>query len=141
MKGSKILLDGYPRNVSQAETLASLTDYPVGAAIHLDVNRDSLVERLTGRRTCGNCGASYHVVFSPPAKAGICDRCGHDDLQQRPDDTAEKASVRLGVYEKETTPVLDYYESRGMYLRVDGNGSTQDVYSRLSEVISGLENK
>ncbi|SME88768.1 adenylate kinase [Pseudobacteriovorax antillogorgiicola] len=134
----KILLDGYPRNLSQAETLKTLKEqYPVKAALHLDVDSDVLMSRLCGRRTCGNCGASFHVNFSPPKVEGVCDRCG-GQLQQRPDDNEEKVRVRLDVYENETKPVLDFYQGEGLYVRVDGNGSTEEVFERISKAIQSL---
>lgn len=128
---SKTILDGYPRNVDQAKTLMSFSEqYPVDAVIHLDVNEELLVERLSGRRTCGDCGASYHESLNPSKKGSNCDKCG-GTLLQRPDDSQEKVKVRLGVYKDETKPVLDYYQGNSLYVRVDGNGTTEEVYDRL----------
>lgn len=127
----KVLLDGYPRNIAQAKTLKTLADkYPVKAAIHLDVDEDLLTSRLIGRRVCGSCGASFHVEFNPSSEGDDCDKCG-GQLLQRPDDDTEKVKVRLGVYASETMPVLSFYRDEELYVRVDGNGGTEEVFERL----------
>lgn len=127
----KILLDGYPRNVNQAKTLESLGNMqPVVAAIHLDVESSELVSRLSGRRVCESCGSSYHATMSPPKHTGICDRCG-GTLKQRPDDQEESVRTRLSVYDNLTKPVLEFYREKGLYHRVDGVGSTDDVFAKL----------
>ena len=133
-----VLLDGYPRNLAQAETLKTLSSqYPVGAVLHLDVDEDILTGRLCGRRVCGSCGSSFHMEFNPPAVEGECDKC-QGQLQQRPDDVEEKVKVRLGVYSSETKPILDFYRNEGIYMRVNGNGSTEDVFKRLSQTVDAL---
>jgi adenylate kinase len=130
-----ILLDGYPRNNAQAETLATLkATQPVKAAVHLDVSRDHLISRLSGRRVCGSCGATYHLTANPPKKEGICDKCGNA-VVQRPDDKPEAVAVRLDVYEKNTRPVLDFYAKQGLYKKVDGAGTTEEIFGRLAKVI------
>ncbi|MFB6157479.1 MAG: adenylate kinase [Haloferacaceae archaeon] len=126
------VLDGYPRNLSQAEYLADLVD--LGAVIHLDVGREELVDRLTGRRVCDDCGANYHVEFAPPAEAGVCDDCG-GDLIQRDDDTEETVRERLRVYEENTEPVIEYYRERGDLVTVDGEGSPDEVFERVVDAI------
>jgi adenylate kinase len=137
-RGFPILLDGYPRNVAQAKALQELVGKEgVRGAVHLEVDPNALVQRISGRRTCVNCGASYHVTTSPPKKDGICDRCGSGVIQ-RPDDTEEKVKVRLGVYESETRPVLDFYKNLGLYHRVDGNGTTESVYKALAAQLRSL---
>lgn len=137
-QGDNILLDGYPRNVAQAETLESLAKVnPVKLAVHLDVPNEELVERLSGRRVCGSCGASYHVTNSPPVEAGFCGKCGGTVIQ-RPDDRADSVAVRLSVYEKNTRPVLDFYDRKGLYKKVDGTGRTEEVFTRLKRVIDDL---
>jgi adenylate kinase len=131
-----VLLDGYPRNLSQAETLATLKAvHPVKAVVHLDVPRDELISRLSGRRVCPSCGSTFHVTANPPKKAGVCDKCGNN-LQQRTDDNAESVAVRLDVYEKNTRPILDYYAKQGNYKKVSGVGTTEDIYKRLMAVIN-----
>lgn len=125
------LLDGYPRNISQAETLATLEAvHPVKAVIHLDVPRPELVSRLSGRRVCQSCGATYHVTSNPSKRPGVCDKCG-GALQQRADDNPDSVAVRLDVYEKNTRPILDHYQKKGLYLKVNGLGSTEGIYKDL----------
>jgi adenylate kinase len=137
-RGCPILLDGYPRNVAQAKALQDLVGKEgVRGAVHLDVDHSALIQRISGRRTCVNCGASYHVLTSPPKKEGVCDRCGSEVIQ-RPDDTEEKVKVRLGVYESETRPVLDFYKDLGLYHRIDGNGPSESVYQALAAQLRSL---
>ncbi len=134
----RVLLDGYPRNVAQAESLRQLQNlHPVRAAIHLDVERNTLIARLTGRRVCSGCGKSFHVASNPPKVAGICDYCG-GQLVQRNDDAPEKVAVRLDVYDRETKPVLDYYSGKGLTHVVDGSQAQEEVYRRLAEIIRGI---
>jgi adenylate kinase len=136
--GFPILLDGYPRNVAQARALQELVGKDgIRGAVHLEVDPNALVQRISGRRTCGGCGASYHVTANPPKAEKICDRCG-SELVQRPDDTEEKVKVRLGVYESETRPVLEFYKNLGLYHRVDGNGNTESVYKALAAQLRSL---
>ncbi len=134
----KILLDGYPRNVDQAKTLEKLElKNKIIAAIHLDVDSQELVARLSGRRVCSQCGASFHVDSNPSSKGSMCDKCG-GSLTQRPDDNPEKVTNRLSVYEKSTKPVLDFYKEQGLYRKVQGSGELADVYSRIESVIHSL---
>lgn len=133
-----VLLDGYPRNLSQAETLETLKDqHPVKAAIHLDVAQTALVDRLSGRRVCGSCGATYHVSSNPSKVAGKCDKCS-GELVQRKDDKPESVVVRLQVYEKTTRPILDFYEAKGLYKKVEGQGLPSEIYDRLSRLIGAI---
>jgi adenylate kinase len=137
-ESSKILLDGYPRNVNQARTLDTLKRvHPVKIAVHLRVPREELIERLSGRRVCSKCSRTFHVKFSPPSKADICDACG-SALVQRPDDKPEKVAVRLQVYEQDTKPVLDFYKAQDLYREIDGNQDQGTVFKELSGIISGL---
>jgi len=137
-KEEKLLLDGYPRNLHQAQTLKGISQTnPIKAAIHLDVDSSLLMTRLCGRRTCSNCGASFHIEYSAPKVDGTCDRCG-GDLVQRPDDNEEKVGVRLSVYDKETKPVLDFYRKEGIYQHVDGNGETNVVFERLLKIFESF---
>ena len=134
----RILLDGYPRNVQQAETLASLKAvHPVRAAVHLDVANSELLSRLSGRRVCGQCSSTFHISANPPKVSGICDKCGAP-LSQRPDDKPESVQTRLTVYERNTRPVLDYYRGQALYHKVEGVGATEEVFSRLKKVIESL---
>jgi adenylate kinase len=137
-EGELILLDGYPRNIAQAEALDSLkSTHPVKAAILLDVPRQELVARLSGRRVCGGCGATYHVKEQPSKVAGICDKCG-GELSQRPDDTPSSVNVRLDIYEKATRPVLEYYRKHGVFREVVGVGDPESIYGVLRDTISGF---
>jgi adenylate kinase len=126
------VLDGYPRNVDQAEYLDDATDIDVIAV--LEVSREELVERLTGRRVCSECGANYHVEFSPPETGGVCDECG-GELIQREDDTEETVHDRLDTFDEQTAPVLDYYEGREAYVEVDGEGTPDEVWAALRTAI------
>jgi adenylate kinase len=133
-----VLLDGYPRNISQAETLDTLrATQPVKAAIHLEVDRDDLIARLSGRRVCPSCGSTFHVSENPPKQAGVCDKCG-SQLNQRADDKPESIGVRLDVYEKNTRPILDFYAQKGLYKKVPGVGQPEAIYKSLKAVIDGL---
>lgn len=137
-KAKVILLDGYPRNLAQAEALGKIEGaHGVRGAVHLDVPQATLIERLSGRRVCGSCGASYHVSANPSKVTDTCDRCG-GRLEQRADDRKEAVAVRLDVYEKNTQPVLAYYERLGVYRKVNGLGSTEEVFARLKAAIDVL---
>ncbi|MEI6398279.1 MAG: adenylate kinase [Pseudomonadota bacterium] len=132
-----VVLDGYPRNLTQAETLRQVVEgvHPVRGCVHLDVDRSAIVERLSGRRVCSSCGTSFHVSANPPKKDGVCDKCGAS-LYQRPDDDAKSISVRLDVYDRSTEPVLDYYRQRGLYCKVNGAGVTDEIFRELRDAIS-----
>ncbi|MFA1611920.1 adenylate kinase [Halobellus rubicundus] len=126
------VLDGYPRNLEQAEFLTDITD--LDAVIYLSVDDEELVDRLTGRRVCPDCGASYHVEFAPPEEEGVCDECGAD-LEQRDDDTEETVRERLRVYEENTAPVVEHYREEGVLVEVDGEGSPDEVFETLVDVV------
>lgn len=134
------ILDGYPRNLIQAraldEMLAEDHDAEIVRAVFIDVSQAELMRRLTGRRVCRSCQATYHVVFNPPEVAGVCDRCG-GELYQRDDDKDEDAiQRRLEIYMEETRPVIDYYRDKGLLVEVDGEQSIENVNQRIVEVIS-----
>jgi adenylate kinase len=126
------VLDGYPRTLDQAAFLDDMVD--LDAAILLDVPEEELVRRLTGRRVCPDCGATYHVEFAPPAETGVCDGCGVA-LEQRDDDTEETVRERLRVYEENTAPVVDHYRETGALGEVDGTGSPDEVFERLRAAV------
>jgi adenylate kinase len=126
------VLDGYPRNLDQAEYLSDITDLDVVA--HLQVSEEELVDRLTGRRVCSDCGANYHVEFSPPAEDGVCDECG-GELVQRDDDTEETVRERLSVFEENTAPVIEHYREEGTLVEVDGEGTPEEVFEELRSVV------
>ncbi|SHG57473.1 adenylate kinase [Halobaculum gomorrense] len=128
------VLDGYPRNLDQAEFLSEETD--LDHVVFLDVPEDVLVERLTGRRVCDDCGATYHVEFDRPEEAGVCDECG-GELVQREDDTEDTVRERLRVYRENTEPVVEHYREEGTLVEVSGEGAPDDVFERLRDVIEG----
>ena len=130
-----VILDGYPRNVAQAETLKDVgMVHPVRACLHLDVDRAEIVSRLSGRRVCSGCGASYHLVTNPPKTAGICNKCS-GSLIQRSDDDAKSIAVRLDVYDRNTEPVLEWYRKRSLYRKVKGSGSTEEIFEELQKAV------
>ena len=131
------ILDGFPRTVPQAEALDKMLA-SVGRAItrvvSIEVPDTEVVERLSGRRTCKNCGAMYHVKFSPPKKEGVCDKCG-GELYQRSDDNAETIKSRLKVFHEQTSPVKSHYAKQGLVADIPGvgdiNGITQAIMKAL----------
>jgi adenylate kinase len=126
------VLDGYPRNEDQAEALQGMTDLDV--VLVLDAPEKELVDRLTGRRVCDDCGANFHVEFSPPKAAGVCDQCG-GDLIQREDDTEETVRERLSVYAENTEPVLALYADHDGYVEIDGDQSPDDVWDEVRQAV------
>jgi adenylate kinase len=126
------ILDGYPRNLDQAEYLSEQTE--LDFVFFLDVPEDELVDRLTGRRVCDDCGATYHLDFDPAETEGVCDECG-GDLIQREDDTEETVRERLRVYTEETEPVVEHYREEGVLVEVSGEGTPDDVFERLTDEI------
>jgi len=131
--GRGFLLDGFPRTVTQAETLTDMLDRlhrHVDAAVSLSVPVDELIERLGGRRTCRVCGAMYHARFDPAKVPDVCDKCG-GHLYQRDDDKPEVIRARLDVFNRQTEPVLDYYRKEGKLRQVNGLGSPQEVLERV----------
>jgi len=126
------VLDGYPRNLDQAEELEDMTDLDV--ILSLSVSREELVERLTGRRVCDDCSANYHVEFSPPEEADVCDECG-GDLIQRDDDNEESVRNRLDVFDENTQPVIDHYEGSDAFVAIDGEQSPDGVWDDIQAAI------
>ena len=118
------LLDGFPRTVLQAEALDTFSK--VEAVVNVDVPLGKLLKRITGRRVCAKCGATYHVTFNPPAKEGICNACG-DALIIRPDDAQETIKKRLDVYHAQTEPIIAYYEKAGKLINIVSEGSVEDT--------------
>lgn len=132
------ILDGFPRNIPQAEALDSLLaemETPLDSAVLMDVDFDVLFKRLTGRRTCGSCGKVFNVHFMPPAKEGVCDGCGAADLVQRSDDKEETIGKRLEVYQRETEPLVEFYERAGKLKVVAADGDVGEVYGRLKTAV------
>jgi adenylate kinase len=126
------VLDGYPRNLEQAEELDGMTDLDV--ILSLQVNREELIRRLTGRRVCSECGTNYHVEFNLPEADGVCDECG-GELIQRDDDTRDAVENRLDVFEENTVPVIDYYRDRDEFVPVDGNNAPDEVWAEVKAAI------
>jgi adenylate kinase len=129
------ILDGFPRTVPQAEGL----DRVLGAlrrridqVVSIAVPNEELIKRLSGRRTCRDCGALYHIIFDPPTNAGICNKC-NGDLYQRDDDHEDIIASRLEVYARETAPLLEYYRARALLAEVDGIGGREDILARVLE--------
>ncbi|MCA1032783.1 adenylate kinase [Bacillus timonensis] len=134
------LLDGFPRTVPQAEALEQMLtelNKNIDYVINIDVNQDILMDRLTGRRICKGCGATYHLVFNPPQNEGVCDKCG-SELYQRADDNAETVSNRLEVNLKQTKPLLDFYEGKGYLRNINGEQDINVVFEDIKELLGGL---
>jgi len=132
------ILDGFPRTAAQAEALGETLQAlgtPLTAVFSITVGPEELVRRLSGRRTCGNCGAAYHLETAPPRRAGLCDRCG-GALLQREDDREETIRKRLAVYREQTAPLVAYYRGRGLLREVDGRGDIDDVFARVCRLLS-----
>jgi len=134
------ILDGFPRTVAQAEALDKMLEEmgrKIEYVLALIVPDDELVERLTGRRTCKNCGMMYHIKFKPPKVEGKCDVCG-GELYQRPDDNEETVRNRLKVYHESTAPLIEYYKKKGVLFEIDGTKSIEEI---TQEIINILEKK
>lgn len=133
------IFDGYPRTAAQADQLDNILakhGRKLDHVIELHVNEDALVERITGRYTCANCGEGYHDVFKQPAEAGVCDKCGSTEFKRRPDDNEETVRKRMQEYRGKTAPILPGYEERGIVSRVDGMASIEDVTSAIDAVLT-----
>ncbi len=127
------LLDGFPRTVDQAEALDKYLknkQNEIDFALLIDVPMDLIIDRMTGRRVCPNCGASYHVKFNPTKVEGKCDLCGSEVIQRK-DDNEETVKDRLDVYEKQTAPLVNYYKNEDALLKVDGNRQIEKVFEEI----------
>ena len=136
-QGQKFILDGFPRTVPQAEALESMLKrrgLQIGRALFLEVPMSELMGRLTGRRVCSNCGATYHMVAKPPREKGVCDLCG-GLVEQRRDDHEEVIQSRLDAYTRSTAPLKTYFADQGMLREVAGMGETEAVYGRLIQAM------
>jgi adenylate kinase len=135
------ILDGFPRTVPQADRLDGILKRrgeTLDRVINIEIAESEIMTRLTGRRVCGECGATYHLRFNPPREAGLCDACG-GELQQRTDDTGPAIEQRLISYRAQTAPLLDRYAAQGVLLTIDGLGRPGDVYARIAASLAGLE--
>ncbi len=131
------LLDGFPRTIAQAEALQNLLanmKTSIDYVLHVDVPENKLVERLTGRRICPTCGATYHVMYNPPQVKGVCDKDG-SQLIQRDDDQAETVKTRLSVNIKQAQPLLDFYTDKELLVTVDGDQEIADVFEDVQKVL------
>jgi adenylate kinase len=133
-KTSRFIFDGFPRTIVQAEALEKQIE-EIGAvkiqkALFLEVPQEDLLQRLTGRRVCKNCGAVFHELNNPPKKQGVCDNCG-GEVYQRKDDAAEAIQTRLEAYEKSTAPLKEYYIKKSLFVSIDGIGSSSSVFGRI----------
>ncbi|MBX3074229.1 adenylate kinase [Candidatus Obscuribacterales bacterium] len=133
------ILDGFPRNLAQAESLSTLLtelSKALTVVINLQTSDDLLVERITGRRVCPNkeCNAVYHVKFAPPAKEGVCDKC-QTELSHRSDDKPEVVKQRLATYAEQTEPLIKYYGDQGLVKTVDGEGEPEAVFESLIKAL------
>lgn len=132
-----VVFDGFPRTILQAEALDGLLaaqDGEIGAILHITLDEEEIVERLSGRRVCAHCGAIYHMRHHPPAEVGVCDWCG-GALLQRDDDQPEVIRKRLAVYQTETAPLIAYYRERPVYHLLSGKGDAETVFSQIVKVI------
>jgi adenylate kinase len=131
------ILDGFPRTIPQATSLNAILNQRgirLSAVLSVRVPHNVIIERLAGRRTCRNCGALSHVVFTPPKKEGVCDRCG-GALYQRDDDREETIANRLKVYEDQTAPLADYYRGQGLLREIDGVGDVDEIRARIIQAL------
>ncbi|MCX4190696.1 adenylate kinase [Methylophaga sp. OBS3] len=134
------ILDGFPRNIPQAEaldTMLSEVGQPLEGVVLLDVPFEELMQRLTGRRTCKSCGAIFNVHLSPPQKEGECDKCG-GELFQRQDDNEETIGNRLKVYEEQTAPLIGYYQSKDKLHAIKGTGDINQITNAVCEIFEKL---
>ena len=136
------MLDGFPRNMAQAEALETFgaqLGKPLNCVINIHVDPESLMERLTGRYICRNCGATYHKIFNPTKVEGTCDRCGEHEFYQREDDKPETVKNRLDVNIKMNTPLLDFYKKQGILHEVDGNQDIDKVFADIKAVLDQID--
>jgi adenylate kinase len=135
-----VILDGFPRNVPQAEALDAMLarhKLKLDHVILMEVDEVALVDRLAGRFSCRQCGASYHERYHRPVKEGVCDSCGAADFVHRPDDRPEAVKKRFEVYHQQTAPILPYYRDRGILSTIDGMGDMDTVTRQIETIVTG----
>jgi adenylate kinase len=135
------ILDGFPRNVPQAEALDKMLaemNIPLDLALNVDVPFEDLMKRLTGRRTCKSCGQMYNIYYSPSKVEGKCDKCG-GELFQRDDDKEETIKKRLDVYKAQTEPLIDYYSKKGILKSVSGTGSIDEIFNSICAILDKIK--
>jgi adenylate kinase len=136
------IFDGYPRTAAQAESLETLLSdrgRKLDFVIELQVDEEALVDRITGRFTCAQCGAGYHDSFKQPKVAETCDVCGSHEFKRRPDDNAETVRTRMAEYRAKTAPILPFYEARGLVRRVDGMADMDKVGAQIAAILDGRD--
>lgn len=135
------ILDGFPRNTAQAEALDKMLTgkgLKLGAVIEMKVDDEALVERITGRYTCAKCGKGYHDRFEKPKTEGVCDVCGGTQFTRRADDNEATVRDRLGIYNKQTAPLVEYYGTRGTLKTIDGMADIAEVTRQIETVLKGV---
>lgn len=140
-KKNGFLLDGYPRTIDQAKAFDALSagsDLAIDTVIAMELDFSVLSGRITGRRLCRNCGEIYHMVTKPPKQEGVCDKCG-GELYQRKDDTEESLKVRLDEYSRQTEPVLDFYEEKGLVKHIDADQPIEKVWQDVQAALGQAE--
>ncbi len=137
--GVGAIFDGYPRTAAQAESLEAILSSrgrKLDHVIELSVDEDALVERITGRFTCANCGKGYHDTFEQPREPGTCDKCGAHEFKRRPDDNEETVRTRMAEYRAKTAPILPIYDARGIVTRVNGMAEMDHVTAAIERIIA-----
>lgn len=132
------LLDGFPRTIPQAEVLEQILsdqDRQLDAAIYIKVDKSILMERLTGRFICSNCGETYHKLYNSPQKDGVCDVCGGTEFHQRDDDKPETVKKRIEVNEEQTNALVDFYQEKGILRVIDGQQAPDDVFADIQQIL------
>ena len=132
------VLDGFPRSIPQAQELDTRLGWlgrPVQLVLHFAVDNDAVVKRVSGRLTCGKCGAIFNKFFSPPAKKGVCDQCGSKKLEHREDDNAKTVRARLASYERDTSPLISYYRAQHKLRTIPGSGEVAAIFGSICEVV------
>ena len=140
-KKNGFLLDGYPRTIDQAKAFDALSegsDLAIDTVIAMELDFSVLSGRITGRRLCRNCGEIYHMVTKPPKQEGVCDNCG-GELYQRKDDTEESLKVRLDEYSRQTEPVLDFYEKKGLVKHINADQTIEKVWQDVQAALESAE--
>jgi adenylate kinase len=135
-----VIFDGFPRTTAQAEALDRLLGekgMTLDAVISMEVDDEALVERISGRFTCAECGEGYHDTFKRPEVEGVCDKCGATEFKRRPDDNAETVRARLEAYHAETAPLIAYYKERGKLVTVDGMAEIEEVTRQIERALPG----
>jgi adenylate kinase len=136
-QGGGFILDGFPRTVAQAEALARMLETRkerLDKVVAIIVPDDEIIKRISGRRTCRNCGAMYHVIYDPPRNVNLCNNC-NGELYQREDDAEDTVRMRLEVYAESTKPLLDHYGRLGLLTQIDGMGRPDDIERRILEAV------